>query len=111
MGQNEAVIAHPLNIAQIAVGPNEKIWQSLPSDPKLTEWEKILSRIITDDAFGADRMDYLLRDAHYAGVPNGVFDHLQLIEALRILPKPSKDRKASPFRWAWFEADCIPPKR
>ena len=83
----------PLNIAQIAVGPNEKIWQSLPSDPKLTEWEKILSRIITDDALGADRMDYLLRDAHYAGVPNGVFDHLQLIEALRILPEPGSDRE------------------
>ena len=45
-----------------------------------------------------DRMDYLLRDAHYTGVPNGVFDHLHLIEALRILKKdPSLFPKDAPL--------------
>ena len=85
-------------IAKLAVEPDEEIWRPLGrAAPKLANWEGILSQIIVGDAFGADRMDYLLRDAHYAGVPNGVFDHLQLIEALRILPDPHKDKKDAPL--------------
>ena len=81
-------------IAQIAVSPDADIWEPLERPiPNLDDWEVILSQIIIGDAFGVDRMDYLLRDAHYAGVPNGVFDHLQLIEALRILPKPASHRE------------------
>ena len=37
----------------------------------LTMWEAILAEIITGDVLGADRMDYLLRDAHHAGVAYG----------------------------------------
>lgn len=51
-----------------------------------TPWEKILSEIITADFFGADRIDYLLRDSKYTGITYGLFDYLQLIEMLRILP-------------------------
>jgi HD superfamily phosphohydrolase len=46
----------------------------------------ILSEIIVGDAFGVDRIDYLLRDSHHAGVAYGKFDHHRLIETLRILP-------------------------
>ena len=53
----------------------------------LDEWESILSEIITGDVFGADRMDYLLRDSYHAGVAYGKFDHYRLIDTMRILPK------------------------
>jgi HD superfamily phosphohydrolase len=54
---------------------------------QLSTWEAILSEIIIGDAFGADRMDYLLRDSYHAGVQYGVYDHHRLISSLRILPE------------------------
>jgi uncharacterized protein len=48
--------------------------------------ERVLSQIITGDFFGADRIDYLLRDAQCTGVAYGLFDYHQLIEMLCILP-------------------------
>ncbi len=51
-----------------------------------TPWEKIVSEIITADFFGADRIDYLIRDAKYTGITYGLFDYDQLIEMLRIIP-------------------------
>ncbi len=66
-------------VAKLAVGPNHY------PEP-LTEWETLLSEIITGDAFGADRMDYLLRDAYHAGVAYGKFEHHRLIDSIRILP-------------------------
>lgn len=61
-----------------------------------TNWEAILSEIITGDAFGVDRMDYLLRDSHHAGVAYGKFDHHRLIDTLRILPSPQEDDGSGP---------------
>ncbi len=52
---------------------------------KLTSLEKLLSQLITDDNFGADRIDYLIRDAFYTGVGYR-FDSRQLVDTLRILP-------------------------
>jgi HD superfamily phosphohydrolase len=52
----------------------------------LAAWQAILNEIITSDVFGADRIDYLLRDSHHAGVAYGRFDHFRLIDTLRILP-------------------------
>ena len=66
-------------VIKLAVGP-----RYLPEE-KFTNWEAILSEIITSDTFGADRMDYLLRDSYHAGVPYGRFDHHWLIDSLRIL--------------------------
>jgi HD superfamily phosphohydrolase len=48
--------------------------------------ERVLSQVITGDFFGADRIDYLLRDAQCTGVAYGLFDYHQLIEMLCILP-------------------------
>jgi HD superfamily phosphohydrolase len=76
----------PLNsqdIVKLAVGPKKM------KDCQFSDWEAILSEIIVGDAFGVDRMDYLLRDSHHIGVAYGKFDHYRLIDTLRILPTPS----------------------
>ena len=56
-------------------------------DEAFTDWEAVLSEIVVSDAFGVDRMDYLLRDSLHTGVGYGRFDHYRLIDTLRILPK------------------------
>ncbi|MDG6250259.1 HD domain-containing protein [Methanocalculus sp.] len=73
------------DVAKLAVGP-KYYEKSLMKDH-----ETIFSEIITGDAFGADRMDYLLRDTYHAGAAYGKFDHYRLIETLRILPKRYDD--------------------
>jgi hypothetical protein len=69
-----------LDVVKLALGPKET------PDLHFSAWETILAEIIVGDAFGADRMDYLLRDSHHAGVAYGRFDHYRLIDTLRILP-------------------------
>jgi len=70
------------DIVKLAVGPKGA------RDIKFTDWETILSEIIVGDSFGVDRMDYLLRDSHYAGVAYGKFDYHRLVDTMRILPSP-----------------------
>lgn len=75
----------PLNVedlVKIAVGP--KIYKG----SAFTRLENILTDIVTGDALGVDRMDYLLRDSLHAGVAYGRFDHYRLVETIRILPSP-----------------------
>ena len=55
----------------------------------LSPWEEILADLITGDIFGADRIDYLLRDSLHIGVAYGRFDHHRLIQTLKILPPPA----------------------
>ena len=63
---------------------------------EFTDWQAILADIIVGDAFGADRMDYLLRDSHHIGVAYGNFDHYRLIDTLRILrPPPTRNGEQS----------------
>lgn len=81
---------NPEHVIKLAVGPKE-----LP-DVRFTEWETILSEIIVGDAFGADRMDYLLRDSYHAGVAYGRFDHYRLIDTLRILAWDIDDDSTMP---------------
>ena len=68
------------DVAKVAVGPKHS------PDP-LGVWETILSEMIIGDTFGADRIDYLLRDSLHAGVQYGRFDHYRLIDTIRVLPK------------------------
>ncbi len=73
------------DVVKLAVGPK------ILRDTQFTDWEAILSEIIVGDAFGCDRMDYLLRDSLHIGVAYGKFDHFRLIDTLRILPASHAD--------------------
>ena len=73
-----------MDVLKTAVG--KKDLKILGYELNYTSWELIVSQVITADFFGADRIDYLLRDATYTGITYGLFDYHQLIEMLRILP-------------------------
>lgn len=75
------------DIEKVAVG------QRKANDLDFSDWETILAEIIIGDAFGTDRIDYLLRDSYHTGVAYGRFDHYRLIDTLRILIKPQSDAK------------------
>lgn len=72
------------DVVKLALGPRkvEKLRLGLAFDP----WQAILAEIIVGDVFGADRIDYLLRDSLHTGVAYGRFDYHRLIETLRIIP-------------------------
>ena len=74
----------PEDVAKLALGKKK-------CKLEFSDWETILSEIIVGDVFGADRIDYLLRDSYHAGVSYGRFDHYRLIDTLRILPASHKD--------------------
>lgn len=76
---------HPNDVTKLALGPKKA------KDLTFSPWETILSEIIVGDAFGVDRIDYLLRDSYHAGVAYGRFDHYRLVDTLRILPRPGTD--------------------
>jgi uncharacterized protein len=57
----------------------------------LSPWKTLLNEIITGNTFGADRIDYLLRDSWHAGVAYGRFDHHRLIDGLRITVDPASE--------------------
>lgn len=75
------------DIKKIAIG--EKRWKAVKGK-SFSPWERIVSEVITGDFFGADRIDYLLRDSKSTGVAYGLFDYHQLIEMVRILPNVGK---------------------
>lgn len=52
----------PEDVVKLALGPKEA--QDLTFDT----WEAILAEMIVGDVFGADRIDYLLRDSLHTGV-------------------------------------------
>jgi HD superfamily phosphohydrolase len=83
------------DITKLAVG--QKKLSEFEKDVSFTTWEAILAEIITGDAFGADRMDYLLRDSHHTGVAYGRFDHYRLIDSLRILPQRTDELMRAVF--------------
>jgi HD superfamily phosphohydrolase len=67
------------DVVKLAVGPKKL------KGARFSSWEIILSEVIISDAFGVDRIDYLLRDSHHSGVSYGRFDHYRLIDTLRLL--------------------------
>lgn len=92
------------DVAKVAVGPKY-------SPEPLGVWETILSEMIIGDTFGADRIDYLLRDSLHAGVQYGRFDHYRLIDTIRILPKAdAKPPQGSPNQQAFDFEELIASK-
>lgn len=57
----------------------------------LSPWQTLLNEILTSNTFGADRIDYLLRDSWHAGVPFGRFDTNSLVSGLRVMIDPAND--------------------
>jgi HD superfamily phosphohydrolase len=57
----------------------------------LTPCKTLLNEIITGNTFGADRIDYLLRDSYHVGVPYGKIDPSRLISGLRVTIDPSNN--------------------
>jgi uncharacterized protein len=78
------------DLIKLAVG-EAKLGQ-LGIDVDFAKWHQALGQIIAGDFFGADRIDYLLRDARFTGVSYGMFDYHQLIEMVRILPSLDNER-------------------
>ncbi|HEX9982150.1 MAG TPA: HD domain-containing protein [Thermoanaerobaculia bacterium] len=81
----------PDRVARIAIGP-EKWGKWFGKATDFSQWDLLMTEIVTGDAFGVDRIDYLLRDSHHAGVAYGRFDHYRLIDTLRILLHPGLER-------------------
>ncbi|MEM8727977.1 MAG: HD domain-containing protein [Chlamydiota bacterium] len=70
-----------LDVMKVALGDKK-------GDRPLTPWEKVVTEIVTGDFFGADRIDYLLRDSRSTGLVYGLFDYHQLIEMVKIVVTP-----------------------
>ena len=60
----------------------------------LTPLKALLNEIITGNTFGADRIDYLLRDSWHVGVAYGRFDPERLIRSLRVVIDPNTEEVA-----------------
>ena len=77
--QNQDLVEH---IIKLAIG--EKKLKEMGHSGSFSPWEKVMCEIITGDFFGADRIDYLLRDSKSSGVSYGLFDYHQLIETIYV---------------------------
>jgi HD superfamily phosphohydrolase len=60
----------------------------------LSPWKSLLNEIVCSNTFGADRIDYLLRDSWHSGVAYGRFDQDRLISGLTPLIDPRNDEIA-----------------
>jgi uncharacterized protein len=79
----------PDHVGKLAIGPRKA--ERLGLNVDFSDWEAILAEVIVGDAFGVDRMDYLLRDSIHTGVQYGRFDHDRLINTLRVIPEPRRE--------------------
>ncbi|GEM_PF-6063695 len=72
------------DVAKVALNQDEylKIFPNYSYSP----FEKIMNEIVTGDAFGADRMEYMYRDAKNSGIVTGEFNREAIIKSLVLLP-------------------------
>lgn len=85
--RDQSPVLNEIDIARLAVSPRA-FAAHVPNADQLDTRKDVLSEVISGEAFGVDRMDYLLRDSLHLGVAYGKFDHYRLIDSLRILPSP-----------------------
>lgn len=69
-------------VLKIAVSPC--VYNHYYPDDQYTDIQLLLSSIVSGDYFGADRIDYLIRDSRFTGVSVGLFDYPQLIEKMTL---------------------------
>ena len=81
----------PQDVVDVAWDAKKRI----KTDPvELSPWKTLLNEIICGNTFGADRIDYLLRDSWHAGVAYGRFDQERLIYGLTAVVDPSNEEIA-----------------
>lgn len=66
------------DVIKVAVG--KKVYQK-----PFSAWESIVTEMLTGDYFGADRIDYIMRDAYFTGLTYGSIDYQQLIKHITIV--------------------------
>jgi hypothetical protein len=71
------------HILKLSIGENKL--KEIGHASLFSAWDRVMCEIITGDFFGADRIDYLLRDSKSSGVSYGLFDYHQLIETIHVL--------------------------
>jgi HD superfamily phosphohydrolase len=82
----------PEDVVDLAWDPRKRA--ALEPNYNLSPWKTLLNEIITGDTFGADRIDYLLRDSWHAGVEYGRFDAHRLLGGLCVVIHPENDEVA-----------------
>ena len=86
-GESMRPSPEPDDVAKLALGPKQVEKLRLPL--AFTHVGGDPGRDDQSATFGADRIDYLLRDSLHTGVAYGRFDHHRLIQTLRIMPAPA----------------------
>lgn len=78
------IIREDTEIRQILDGENPQMADDIIAILQKRYPNKLLSKIISSQ-IDVDRMDYLLRDSYYAGVPYGDYDKDRIIRVMRII--------------------------
>lgn len=86
-GNSGGIPYAPKNIVDLAVKPDKQDGQG-GEQVVISPLMAVLGEIVTGDAFGVDRIDYLLRDSYHLGVAYGNFDLPRLLDTLVVLPFP-----------------------
>lgn len=78
------------HVAAVCLKPEER-HRLLAAKDILDSRYIVLGELISGDLLGADRMDYLLRDSHHAGVAYGRFDLARVLDTVRLVRDQSGD--------------------
>ncbi len=90
--KNEKPPIDPEDVVDVAWDVKKR--SQTESRTTLSPWKTLLNEIICGNTFGADRIDYLLRDSWHAGVAYGRFDPDRLIAGLTVLIDPLNEEIA-----------------
>ncbi len=86
-------VVQPEDVIDVAWDVTKRIKHE-PTGWSLGPWKTLLNEIICGNTFGADRIDYLMRDSWHAGVAYGKFDPVHLIAGLTPVIHPETEEIA-----------------
>lgn len=78
----------PEEVIAVATKPDLAL---VGNDARTDAMYSFLNAILTSD-LGADRMDYLLRDARHTGQPTGMFDYQRLVDTMTLVGPGEEDQ-------------------